>query len=1098
MGPVPMADYSRSQRIPEGNNMSKMFKGSLLATTVIAGMSFAVPAFAQTAPVPPAGAAQPADDQIPAPGVAPQEAADQTVPASDAQDIVVTGTLIRNPNLVLSTPVNVTTADSIELKQSNVAEEVLRELPGVVSSIGSAVNNGNGGASFVDLRGLGSIRNIVLLDGNRIAPSGLAGRVDLNNIPLALIDRVDALTGAAVTTYGADAITGVVNFITRKDFAGLELTASEQITEEGDGNYFRSDLTLGANFDDGRGNAVLSLGYQQADPVYQGDRDFSLNTLDSYSNTFIGSGTSVPSRISGTRPTIGTTATINTTPALTQIGVDAQGRPILAPVTGGTANGGLRQVQGTGIATSAFQSFNFNPFNIFQTPFERFNIFGQAHYEVSDAIEVYGRGLFSKNSISTVIAPSGSFGGTVTTNLNNPFLPATTRNQLCAFNTAPNVNGISATTGLPVSGQITFTPRFSQAECDAAALATGPTDPAYRTVTTTLNRRTPEVGSRISEYQTTIFDMRLGLRGAITSTIDWDVSGAYGESENIQTIQNYTLQSRFRQAALVNGTLANPVCQNPANGCVPVNLFGPEGSITPEAADFLSEQSTSTNRASLAQGRGVISGDAGFSSPWAAQPIGFALGTEFRRYGAQQSSDLLAKTAGELGGAGGAAPDIDGGYKVIEGYAEIIAPLIEDRPFFESLTLEAGARYSDYKIDDAGGYDTFTWKAGGSWEPGYGLKFRGNYSKAVRAPNIGELFTPQTVGLTNLGIDPCAGAAPTTSADLRAICLAQGAPVGTIGSIINPTAAQSLATFGGNLQLQPETAKTYTVGVVFVPDFLPRFSASIDYYNIKIKDVIGSALPGDAIAACFGNITASSAASAACTSITRNPITGGLDGDPSLAGGLFLATTNLGELFTDGVDLLVNYRHKLGFGDLALSFVGNWTRNSEFNANPANPESLNRECAGLYSVNCSFTGSIQPKFQFSQRSTLTFGKVDLSLLWRWIDGVKFEPAQLAADLQAAEDGGCDLTGGVDGPDPDGCLVDPEFRKIPAEHYFDLTARFNATENFTFTVTAQNLLDNQPKVVGNSIGSTTFNSGNIFPATYDSLGRRYAVSAKIKF
>ena len=149
-----------------------------------------------------------------------QDAADEEEPAGE---IVVTGSLIQNPNLVQSTPVNATTADEIDLLQSNVAEEVLRELPGVVPSIGSAVNNGNGGASYVDLRGLGSIRNIVLLDGQRIAPSGLAGRVDLNNIPLALIERVDALTGAAVTTYGADAITGVVNFVTRKDFAALKL-----------------------------------------------------------------------------------------------------------------------------------------------------------------------------------------------------------------------------------------------------------------------------------------------------------------------------------------------------------------------------------------------------------------------------------------------------------------------------------------------------------------------------------------------------------------------------------------------------------------------------------------------------------------------------------------------------------------------------------------------------------------------------------------------------------------------------------------------------------------------------------------------------------
>src|SRR3546814_1290532 len=178
-------------------------------------------------------------------------------------------------------------------------------------------------------------------------------------------------------------------------------------------------------------------------------------------------------------------------------------------------------------------------------------------------------------------------------------------------------------------------------------------------------------------------------------------------------------------------------------------------------------------------------------------------------------------------------------------FRSVVAPLIEDKPFFESLTLEAGIRYSDYSIRGAGGYDTWTWKAGGSWEPGAGVKFRGNYSRAVRAPNIGELFTPTSTVLTNLGIDPCAGGAPTNNANLRAICIAQGAPAGTIGVITNPTAAQANITAGGNLNLQPETADTWTLGVVFQPDFLPRFNLSLDYYNIKINDVLGTPLPGD-------------------------------------------------------------------------------------------------------------------------------------------------------------------------------------------------------------------------------------------------------------
>ena len=1037
---------------------------------------------------------------------APAYAQDAEEGATGNSEIVVTGTLIRNPNLEQSTPVNVTTADTIELKQSNVAEEVLRELPGVVANIGSAVNNGNGGASYVDLRGLGSIRNIVLLNGNRVAPSDVNGRVDLNNIPLALIERVDALTGAAVTTYGADAITGVVNFVTKRDFAGLEVTASNQLTEEGDGHIFRVDATIGANFDDGRGNAVLSIGYQQADPVYQGARAFSNDTLDSYSNTFIGSGTSVPSRFAGTRPlTAG--GTPNTLPESIFTGTyDADGNPIYVANPGGAANGGLRQVNDAGAGVGTFAFYNFNPFNIFQTPFERFNIYGQANYEVSDSVEVYTRGMFSKNTVSTIIAPSGSFGGTVPINLNNPFLPDTLRNQFCAFDVNPRPD--------------IYTARFTPGECAAAAAATGRSDAAYREIgaggfvafdvnndgvvsagegynpnpAVTLNRRTPEVGPRISDYQTTFFDYRVGARGGITDTIDWSIEGAYGESENIQTIQGYTLQSRFREASLSDDGVT---CQSGNADCVPVDLFGPEGSITPAMAGYLSENSTTVNRTSLSQVRGIVSGDLGFSSPGAVQPIGFALGGEYRKYTAQQASDLLAKTPGELGGAGGAAPDIDGAYDVYEAYAEIVAPLIEDKPFFESLTLEAGVRYSDYSIEGAGGYDTWTWKAGGSWEPGAGVKFRGNYSRAVRAPNIGELFTPQTVGLTNLGIDPCAGTAPTTDANLRAVCIAQGAPVGTIGSITNPTAAQANITVGGNLNLQPEKADTWTLGVVWQPDFLPRFNLSLDYYNIKINDVLGTPLPGDIIAACFDELSAASASDPACTSIRRNPITGGLDGDPSITPGLFGLTNNLGRLYTDGFDLLMNYSTDVGFASLDWSFVGNWTRHSKYNANVANPDSLNRECVGYYSVNCSFTGSIQPEFQFSNRFTLGFDTVDVSLLWRWIDGVQFEPQQLQDDIDAAL-GAPDDCPDPTGTDAGGCVVDPQFRKIKAAHYFDLTARFNVSENLVFTATVQNLLDKQPPLVGNSIGSTTYNSGNTYPSTYDALGRRYAVSAKLKF
>jgi iron complex outermembrane receptor protein len=235
--------------------MLEQYRSRLLASTLFAGVAlFAPPALAQTTPT------------TPPPGVQPAEAA--VADEAGDSDIIVTGTLIRNPNLISSSPVSVTTSEEIALKQSTTAEQLIRDIPGVSPNVGTSVNNGNAGASFVDLRGLGANRNIVLLDGTRITPANLNGSVDLNNIPLALIDRVDLLTGGASTTYGADAVSGVVNFITKRDFSGIDINVSNGITERGDGNRFRVDATIGANLEDGRGNVVLSIGYQQADEVF--------------------------------------------------------------------------------------------------------------------------------------------------------------------------------------------------------------------------------------------------------------------------------------------------------------------------------------------------------------------------------------------------------------------------------------------------------------------------------------------------------------------------------------------------------------------------------------------------------------------------------------------------------------------------------------------------------------------------------------------------------------------------------------------------------------------------------------------------------------
>ena len=984
----------------------------LLGTTVAASALFAAgPAFAQNE--------QPGTQTV-------EPTTEETIQQGQTEDtVVVTGTLITNPNLVSSSPVSSIGEDEFQLRQTNNAEQILRELPGVTPNLGQNVNNGTVGSARVDLRGLGANRNLVLLDGVRLTPSSFSGIVDLNNIPLALIQRVDVLTGGASTTYGADAVSGVVNFITRRDFAGIDLSVSNRINEEGDGHTFRADLVIGANFDDGRGNAVFSVGYQESDPVFFGDRDYAQFTVSSASG--VASGDSFTS-----------------TPTAFSIG------------------GQDLQINPNGTALVPFYSaFNFNPFNIFQTPFERFNMFGQARYEVSDSVEVYTRGLFSKNSVSSIIAASGIFGvGGLSVRADNPFLAAapTIRSQLCAL------NGIDP------------------ADCTGATPI--PLGAVYR--------RSVELGPRISEYTTTIFDYQAGLRYNISDSIELDLYGSYGESENEETRSGYVALSRAVQA--LDAVDVN-TCRNTANACVPLNLFGPQGSITPAMAGFVGGVTSSiTNVASLAQVHGVINGDFGYALPWAAEPVSFAVGGEFREYRAERRPDNLASVPGELGGAGGAVLPLNGGYDVYEAFAEIIAPIVSDRPFFNELTFEAGVRYSEYSIDAANSpqFDATTYKLGLTWEPDPAIRFRGNYQQAVRAPNIGELFAPVVTGLTNLLIDPCAGAAPLTNANLAAICIAQGAPAASIGIIQNPSAGQANATGGGNPNIQPETAITYTLGFVLRPErLIPNFTLSLDYYNIEIEDAITAAAPDDIIDACFGNITAASAADPACTSIRRNPTNGRLSGTPTAAvpiPGLPAPLTNNGRIATDGFDLVASWNTDLGFARLNLYFAGNYTMSSEFQATPSVAP---RECTGYYSTNCGIStgltvGSLQPEFQWTQRTTLSFDSVDVSVLWRHIDEMIYEPG-----LPPLFSGTITGSGSLVGRQVD-------FNRIPSYDYFDLATRYSVNDNFEFTFLIQNIFNTEPPIVGSSAGSTSFNGGNTFPSTYDTLGRRFTAGARIRF
>ncbi len=926
----------------------------------------------------------------------------QEVDAS-ADVVTVTGSRVANPNLEQASQIQVIGEDEILLQSVNSAEELIRQLPGAVPNIGPAVNNGNGGAQTINLRGIGANRNLVLLDSKRIVPFGLEGITDLNHIPIALIERVDIVTGGASSVYGADAVSGLVNFITKRNFEGVEVQASYRTTQRGDGETYRTEVVAGGNFAEGRGNAVFSLGYQNARPVLQGDRDFGQFNVSSITGLGGGSSATVPAVIAGPGGVFGT----------------------INPDTG---------------AIGPFDNpFNFNPLNLYQTPVERFNIFGKAHYEIANGIEAYTDGFFTRSIVETQIAPTASFFNTYQLPLSNPFLPVPARNQLCV--------------GAGIS----------QAACDLAGATTDPNDPNYAELAVGIRRRFVEQGPRLFNNTTDAFQVGGGLRGDLNETWSWDLGAHYGESTKVLTTGGNGTFTRLQQSLrAVDAT----TCQDPTDGCVPVNLFGPAGTLGDDYLAFNSVTTTTTDDTSLGTVNLSLSGDLGeFRSPFAAEPIGVAFGGEYRRYTARSAGDFLSAIPGEVLGSGGADPVVGGNYDALEGFAEVIAPVIQDRPLFHSFTIEAGVRVSDYSTTGT----SVTWKAGGTWEPVENYKIRSIYQRAVRSPNIFELFFPVTTVLDNFATDPCAGAAPVGNPTLTAICVAQGAPAASIGGITDPAAGQVNITTGGNLDLDVERATTFTVGLVGQPDFIPGLTFNIDYFNIQVTDAISSPEVGDIINGCFdAALNPGLDFNVSCAAIERNAIDGSLNGSPADTRGVILQTSNLGLINTSGLDFGLSYAFDLG-GAGRLTYAGNGTYTFE-NRFEATPASVDRDCVGFYSTNC---GNIQSEFQSNQRLTWSYNILDLSLQHRFLGGVEIEP-ELAGTFQ------------------------PEFETIGSRHCVDLTARANISEMVQLTATIDNLLDRSPPIVGADVGPTAFNSGNTYPTVYDALGRTFTIGARLRF
>lgn len=986
----------------------KLFKARLIAGSILSSLalSIAAPAFA-------------ADDEIIK--LAPQ--APQAGPAAGAQSEdterreevqVVTGTRIQIPNLVQATPVVTVGKEELDIQQVSTTEELLRQLPGLVPSIGPAVNNGANGAATVNLRGIGANRNLVLLNGQRITPFGLGAVTDTNNIPTAIIESVDVVTGGATTVYGADAISGAINFKTRTDFEGVELNVVGGITNQGDGRTIRTDFTVGGNFADDRGNAVLSFNYTDFNAVFQGDRDISVEGFSSTSGAVQGSGTTVPTVFLGL-------------PGGTQ-----QFNP---------ATDGLSPV---------FNTFNFNPFNLFQTPLERFGLFGQATYKLTDDIELFSQAQFVQNSVVQIIAPSGTFFNTFDINLSNPTIPAAVLPVFCAD------------------------AEISMADCALAAAATDPNSANFTTIPIVPGRRFVEQGPRIQDFEGRFFQFQFGARGELFDKWRWEIVGQYGESDQANGQINNGLFSRTQQALL---SVAPGECIDSSNACVPLDLFTDEGGIDPAFFSFINQAVGVQTETSLATVIASVSGDLGetFKSPFTENPIGIAFGTEYRRLTASLNPDLPSATPDEVLGNGAATPPTEGAFDVWEGFFESSIPLVSDVFLVKDLNFEFGLRFSTYSNT---GF-SLTWKAGGSWEIIDGLRARSVFQRAVRSPNIGELFSPVVTGLDNLAVDPCADAGPVGNAGLTALCIATGAPPSSIGTIPQPSAGQINATSGGNPNLDVERAATFTAGFVFTPPQVKNLIVSIDYFNISLTDAITTPTVGDIIDPCFSAaLNPTFEFNEACSLVGRNPLTGGLNGGSDTLG-IFQGLSNLGAANTDGLDFGVAYAFELSDFGIGSGFWGNininwnavWTFENRFQATPSADDV---DCVGLFSVNClpgSLGGGLQPNLQFTSRVTWSFDRYDFSIQHRWLSEFEVEPGS-------------------------GNFL-PAFSTIDARNFVELAMNARVTEWLTATVTIDNIFNADPPNVGNTIGSTAFNSGNTFPTVFDTLGRRFTFGLRAR-
>lgn len=981
-----------------------------------------------------------------------------TAMAQDANDdeVIVTGSRLNvNPNLTSAQPI--LSIDSSEISARGIVniEDLTNSLPQISAAQTSEQSNGASGTAQLDLRGLGAQRTLSLIDGRRL-PYGDSSSVavNLDLVPSNLVERIEVLTGGSSAVYGSDAVSGVVNFILKDDFEGAELDLQYGFAQSSngsddifdavmnaanvplpgsvtDGEEFTGSITMGANLGGGRGNVVAFASYQNRNEIIGADRTRSACTIGGGGVNGFGCVGSSNFRRFNNLATFGTSD------------VFLQEDGSFTPFAGGPA-----------------ETFNFGASNYFQRPAERFQLYTKASYEVFDGHELFADFGFTESTSDAQIAPSASFG----------FFQRTMNCSSPLIQNASFANGGSFAT--EVLG------------CTAAEIAADAADPGSVVVSgLTATHRNVEGGSRNSRLENQAMRFVGGMRGTFADVWDYEVFGQYSKTKDQDTSTNDFQIDQLGQALLVTTDAAgNPVCIDPSNGCAPYNIFqrgpGGESLVSQESLDFIQGVGITTGTTDQLIFGGNVQTDLsnyGYVSPLAPDAgIGLLIGTEYRRDTLDAQPDQISQRAdGGFTGVGGPTLPVAGELSVFEVFGEIEIPLIVGMTFVEELVFNGQYRYSDYTVEGNGTSNSFgtdTYGAQLTWVPTPDVSFRGQYQRAVRAPNVVELFTGLSTGLPELSaipraglpdiFDPCSTANPTASA---AACANTGVSAAQYGSVPDIAAGQTQGLFGGDPTLNPESSDTFTIGAVFTPNFISGLTASIDYFDIKIEDAIVAGIGSQNI---LDNCLATGDA-LFCGLIQRDAA-GSLNASgPGI--GFTLLNQNAAALETSGVDLQVNYRFDLeqlgaeSLGDFALQYASTFLSSDDFT--PFSGDTT-QECAGKFVGRCG-----QPSADYRHRAIATWNTpvegLGVNMTWRHF-------------------------GGVDNQTAPGSAIEGS---LPAANYIDLSGRWEFMDGITARAGVNNVFEDRFPVSVSS-GPAINGNNNTYPGIYDT-GRFFFFGLNVK-